>query len=289
MIAEIRRPAHAGTFYPDDPEELIRVIEWAFLHEIGPGKLPRREEASNTRESIAFIVPHAGYIYSGPVAAHAYYRLALEKKPEVIVIAGPNHNGIGLPAAVFRGAKWLTPLGEVPIDNEVGRLIVEYTEFFGFDNSAHYYEHSVEVQVPFIQYIFGSIPIVPIVIEYQSLHVARDLGHALARIREENGVDLVYIASTDFNHYEPHDITVEKDMLAIRAILERDEEKLYRVIEENHITMCGPCPAAAAIVFSKETGGGQPELLKHATSGDVTGEKDWVVGYAAIRFPAGVM
>ncbi len=283
----IRRPAHAGTFYPARREDLLKAIEDSFLHPLGPGKLPPRDMVDGRLPgTIGYVAPHAGYIYSGPVAAHAYYDLALRKKPDVVVIAGPNHTGMGLGASVFRGDAWETPLGLVPVDNEVARLIVEYTEYFSFDNEAHLYEHSVEVQVPFIQYVLGEVPIVSIVIYVQTLDVARDLGRALARIRGEHGVDLLFIASTDFNHYEPHDITVKKDMIAIDRILSLDDEGLYKVLEEYNITMCGPAPATALINYAKSIGAPKPVLLKHATSGDVTGDKAWVVGYAAIKFPA---
>ena len=283
----IRRPAHAGTFYPANREELIKAIEDSFLHPIGPGKLPPRENTGERApRTIGYVAPHAGYIYSGPVAAHAYYDLAFRKKPDVIVIAGPNHTGMGLGASVFRGDAWETPLGLIPVDSEVARLIIEYTEYFSFDNEAHLYEHSVEVQVPFIQYVMGEVPIVPITIYVQTLDVARDLGKALTRIREEHGVDLLFIASSDFNHYEPHDITVKKDLIAIERILALDDKGLYEVLEEYNVTMCGPAPIAALINYAKNLSASKPVLLKHATSGDVTGDKSWVVGYASIKFPA---
>ncbi len=284
MEAEVRFPAHAGTFYPADPEELVKIIEWSFLHPTGPGRLP--EKGGSERLSLGYVVPHAGYMYSGPVAAHSYYKLSTEKKPEVVVIVGPNHNGVGLGAAVYKGRAWKTPLGTVEVDMEVATLVTQYSEFFAFDNIAHIYEHSLEVQVPFLQYVLkDGFKIVPISVYYQRPQVARDLANALNRIIEENGVDLIVIGSTDFNHYEPHDITVAKDNLAIEAIIKRDEDALFKIIEEQNITMCGPVAAATLIVLSKLRKAGTPVLLKHATSGDVTGEKDWVVGYASIMFP----
>ncbi len=283
--AEIRYPAHAGTFYPADPEELRRAIEWSFTHPIGPGRLP--SGGDEERRSIGYIVPHAGYMYSGPVAAHSYYRLAQERSPKTVIIIGPNHNGVGYPAAVYRGSAWRTPLGDVEVDMEVSKLLVEYSDYLAFDNLAHIYEHSLEVQVPFLQYIMKDAPfsIAAISVYAQRLVIARDIAGAIARIIEENGVDAVVIGSTDFNHYEPHDVTVEKDMIAVNSIIERDEEKLFRVIEERNITMCGPISAATLMILSKTIGGKKPLLLKHATSGDITGEKDWVVGYASIMFP----
>ncbi|MEB3779131.1 MAG: AmmeMemoRadiSam system protein B [Desulfurococcales archaeon] len=279
-----RRPAHAGTFYPSSRGELIKSIEDSFTHPLGPGKLPLEKFTGG--RSVGYVVPHAGYMYSGPVAAHAYLSLARERRPSVVVIAGPNHGMVGLGAAVYKDGLWETPLGDVEVDAEVSRLIVGYSRFFGFDEAAHVYEHSVEVQVPFLQYIYGGdLRIVPITIGLQTLEVSRDLGEAVARVVQDNGVDLVFLASSDFNHYEPHDVTVVKDMKAIDSILGMDEERMYRVIETDNITMCGPAPVAALIHLAKRLGGGKPVLLKHATSGDVTGDKSWVVGYASIKFP----
>jgi len=280
---DVRKPAHAGTFYPADPHELIKAIEASFLHPIGPGRLPVEREVA-PREAIGYVVPHAGYIYSGPVAAHAYYDLARQVKPRAVVIVGPNHHGIGHPAAVYRGRAWETPLGLAPVDNEIGEFIVANTRFFAFDNEAHVYEHSLEVQVPFLQYIYGDVPIVPIAVYLQSLEVARDLAVALAKLVEA-GEDIVVLASTDFNHYEPHDVTVEKDLKAIDRILALDDEGLYRVLEEYNITMCGPVAAATLINTAKLLGAGKPVLLQHATSGDVVGDKSYTVGYASIKFP----
>lgn len=283
VVSSVRKPAHAGTFYPARKEDLVRAIEDSFLHPHGPGKLPSGNGSS--RHSLGYVVPHAGYVYSGPVAAHAYYDLSLRRKPDVIVIVGPNHNGIGLGAAVYKGDAWETSLGSIDVDREVSRYIVEYSQYFSFDNEAHRYEHSLEVQVPFIQYVYGNLPIVPVTAYIQTLDVARDLGSVLARIRSEHGVDLVLLASSDFNHYEPHDITLEKDELAISRILDLDDEGLYRLLEKYNITMCGPIGVAALINYALKSQGAKPILLKHATSGDITGERDWVVGYASIKFP----
>ncbi len=279
-----RKPAHAGTFYPATRGELLKSIEDSFTHPLGPGRLPLEKFTGG--RGVGYIVPHAGYMYSGPVAAHAYLRLARERRPDVVVIAGPNHGMVGLGAAVYKDGLWETPLGDVEVDSEVSRLIVGYSRFFGFDEAAHVYEHSVEVQVPFLQYIYGGdLRIVPITVGLQTLEVSRDLGEAVARVIMDNGVDVVFIASSDFNHYEPHEVTVRKDMEAINAILGMDEELMYRVIESANITMCGPSPVAALIHLAKRVKGGKPVLLKHATSGDVTGDKSWVVGYASIEFP----
>ncbi len=283
---EVRLPAHAGTFYPADPNELVKLIEWSFNHVLGPGKLPLKTEDREQRKTLGVIVPHAGYIYSGPVAAHAYYKLSKEEPPNTIILIGPNHTGIGIGVATYKGKAWKTPLGEIEIDLELAKLLTEKSYYLGFDNDAHAYEHSLEVQLPFLQYIYGdSFKIVPITAYMQDLDIAKDLGEAIHKVKEETGTDLIIVASTDFNHYESHEITVNKDMLAIQAILDRDEKRLYRVLEEHNITMCGPVGVATLIILSKLLNTDKPILLKHATSGDVTGEKDWVVGYASILFP----
>ena len=288
LIARKRRPAVAGHFYPADPRELVAMIEWAFRHPLGPGRTPEPgEEGSLGRSSVGFISPHAGYMYSGPVAAHVYLRLALEGRPDVVVIAGPNHTGLGAPASVYPGGVWETPLGEVEVDAEVAKEIVARTRFYDFDEDAHLYEHSVEVQVPFIQYIFPKQTprIVPIVIKNQVPEVSEDLARALKAVKDELGVDLVYIASSDFTHYDPHEVAVKKDSIALEAIRRLDPEGLFAAIEKYNITMCGPGPVAALLYLGRLHGAREAEVLKYATSGDVSGEKSWVVGYAAVRVP----
>ena len=280
---EKRRPAVAGMFYEADPEALKAQIEWCFTHPLGPGKLPPRG-GGERRESIGFVAPHAGYMYSGPVAAHVYYQLAHEKKPDTVVIVGPNHTGLGTLVSVMVEGVWETPLGEVEIDRELAMRIVKYSELADIDDKAHLYEHSVEVQVPFLQYIYGGgFRIVPIVMWDQSSRSARDLGEAVYRAVRELGRDIVYIASSDFTHYEPHEVAVKKDKLAIDRILGLDPEGLEKVVKEHDITMCGPGPVMSMLYYAKKAGASKAKLLKYATSGDITGDRSSVVGYAAIR------
>ncbi len=278
-----RPPAVAGMFYEADPEALREQIRWCFTHPLGPGKLPERI-GGEKRESLGFVAPHAGYMYSGPVAAHVYYRLAMEKKPETVVIVGPNHTGLGTLVSVMVEGVWETPLGEVEIDRELAMRIVKHSELADIDEKAHMFEHSVEVQLPFLQFLYGSgFRIVPIVMWDQSLRAARDLGEAVRKAVEELGRDIVYIASSDFTHYEPHEVAVEKDRAAIERILALDPEGLEKVVRERDITMCGPGPVMSMLFYAKGRGAKRGELLKYATSGDVTGDRSQVVGYAAIR------
>ncbi|MFP3144515.1 MAG: AmmeMemoRadiSam system protein B [Caldisphaera sp.] len=275
-----RQASHAGSFYPLNKDDLIKSIENSYLHKLGPGNLPKINERK--KESIGYIVPHAGYMYSGPIAAHSYFNIANEGKPKVFVIVGPNHTGLGENASVWKEGIWQTPLGDVEIDNEVSRLIVSYSKYFTFDEEAHLYEHSVEVQIPFLQQLFNDIKIVPIVIKLQNEEVSLDLANALYKLIVDNGVDLVNIASSDMNHYEPYDITYKKDEMALKKIEELDVNGLFKVLDENNITMCGPGPVGALLYLGKKMNS-RVQILKHATSGDITGEKDWVVGYAAAR------
>jgi len=278
-----RGPAVAGQFYEADPELLRKRIEWAFLHELGPGQIPK-VSGSRIRESIGYVVPHAGYVYSGPVAAHAYLNIASEGMPETVIILAPNHTGYGSAVAVYPEGVWITPLGEIKVDEELAEEVVNNSVFAKLDAGAHEYEHSIEVQLPFLQYLFGDgIRIVPISMMYQTPEAAKDMADAISAALESVKRDVIVIASSDMTHYEPHELAVKKDKLALEAILELNAEKLYRVIMNNDISMCGYGPVMTLINYARHVGAKGAELLKYATSGDVSGEKSWVVGYAAVR------
>lgn len=278
-----RRPVVAGQFYERDPERLRKQIEQCFTHPLGPGRLPSGEPGQE-RVSLGFIVPHAGYMYSGPVAAHAYYQLSLEKNPEVVVILGPNHTGVGPSVSVYPGGFWRTPLGDVPVDEQVATSIVDNSRFAKLDTSAHEYEHSIEVQIPFLQYtIRRSFSIVPVVILNQVPRVAEDLARSILKAAETLGKELLVIATTDLTHYEPHEVAYSKDRLVIDSILKLDPETMFKTVVERDISMCGPGSTMALLYLARALGSKGARLLKYATSGDVTGERDWVVGYASIQ------
>lgn len=277
-----RYPVAAGTFYEASREGLLKRIEWAFRHPIGVGTVPSVSTSRDPRARL-FIAPHAGYIYSGPVASHTYYRIALGGNPGTFIIAGPNHTGMGSLVATTLDVVWETPLGPVEVDREFAREIMRNSSYLDDDLSAHYNEHSVEVQIPFLQYLFGqSFRIVPIVIMLQKPEVSRDLARAILRASERLGRDFVYIASTDWTHYEPHDIAYKKDMEALGYVERLDLDGFYRYIESTGHTACGPGPTMIFIELARGLGFSRAEILKYATSGDVTGEKDWVVGYASV-------
>jgi len=277
---KVRRPSVAGSFYKGDRDSLIRQIEWCFQHKLGPGSLPRVNE-SGERRIIALVCPHAGYMYSGPTAAHSYYRLASDGIPELVVLIGPNHTGIGAMVSISDAEYWRTPLGDIPVDREFSSNLAKKCGIAEVDGDAHLYEHSLEVQLPFLQYLYGSrFKIVAITMMLQDLATCRDLGYSLAELLADKNA--VIIASTDFTHYEPYDIAREKDNTAIKAILSMDAQELLHVVKRNNISMCGPGPVATALIASKALNAKNAELLSYSTSGDITELKEEVVGYGSI-------
>ena len=279
-MKSIRFPAVSGLFYPSSKDSLIKQIENCFLSHIGPGSLPRLNPEGK-REIVALVVPHAGYMYSGPVAAHSYFSLAEDGKPEIIVILGPNHTGIGSGVSIMISGKWRTPLGDVEIDEDTAKTIVEKSKFVDIDELAHTHEHSIEVQLPFLQYVLRDFKFVPICMMMQDLRTSRDVGEAIASsIKDKNAI---IIASTDLTHYEDQKSASIKDRSVIESILSLDEEKLERIITEMNVSMCGPGPVAAAIYAAKLLGAKSAYLLKYATSGDITGDYSSVVGYTSIK------
>lgn len=274
-----RRPAVSGMFYPSGRENLLREIESCFLHRLGPGSLPRRVKGD--RRPSALISPHAGYVYSGPVAAHAYARLD-GCNVEVAIVLGPNHYGVGTPVSIFPEGVWVTPLGEIPIDTELAMGLSRLSDIFSLDEVSHEHEHSIEVQLPFLQYVVGSFRLVPICMLDQSIEAAVRVGEALAEIlrRREN---VVLIASSDMTHYEPHERASRKDSIALERISMLDVEGLYEAIFEHEISMCGYGPVAAVLHACRKIGAERAEVLKYATSGDVAGDYSSVVGYAAVE------
>ena len=278
----VRPPAVAGAFYSGTEKGLRRQIEWCFRHELGPGELPEPVDRP-LEKLVALVCPHAGYMYSGPVAAHAYARLAKEGKPDVVILLGPNHTGFGRSVAVYPRGAWRTPLGDVEVDERVVQAILERAAIASDDEAAHAYEHSIEVQLPFLQYFYGSgFRIVPICMMFQDLRTSTEVGQAIAAAIKELGLNALVIASTDLTHYEPHEVAVRKDSEVIKAIEALDVSGLYRAVEELPVSMCGYGPTAAAMVAARELGATRGELLKYATSGDITGDRSAVVGYAAI-------
>jgi len=277
---KIRKACQAGAFYAGTANSLKKQIESCFLGKYGPGSLPKLNKQGK-RIIKALVCPHAGYMYSGQVAAHSYFELANDGIPESIVIIGPNHTGLGSGVSIMDEGKWLTPLGELEIDSKLAKEICKVSNIIDVDEKAHEYEHSIEVQLPFLQYIYGNkIKFVPICMMMQDLKTSIEIGEALGIVLSNK--NSIIIASSDMTHYEPQKIAEKKDKLAINAILELNEKKLHEVIENEMISMCGYGPVTVAIKASKSLGASKAKLLCYKTSGDITGEYGAVVGYASI-------
>jgi AmmeMemoRadiSam system protein B len=272
---KMRRPAVSGMFYAGSTRELEEQIEWCYKHELGTGTIPQ-VNSKGLREIIAMVVPHAGYYYSGPVAAHAYKELADDGVFDTAVILGPNHTGYGYPVSLWLGVDWNTPLGEVEINKELGQRLLG--KVIKADETAHIHEHSIEVQLPWLQHLYKKVKIVPMIMLSQDIETARTVGKAISQA----GDNLIIIASSDFTHYEPYSVAMEKDNSLIEAIVDLDEEELYERCERFNCTMCGYGPVASAIVAAKEMKAKQASLLKYATSGDTSGDFSQVVGYGSI-------
>ncbi len=279
---KLRHPSQAGMFYAGTDQALRAQIEKCFTHKLGPGKLPEIAERK-LQTIIGLVCPHAGYMYSGPVAAHAYHDLAADGNPDTVVLFGPNHTGYGSALSLMKDGVWRTPLGDLEIDSVTANLILKESSVIDVDDSAHAYEHSIEVQLPFLQYLYGStFKFVPICFLMQDLESCREVGRAVATaLSGKNGL---VIASSDMTHYEPHDRAEQKDMLATEAIVKMDEELYFSTVETHSISTCGYGPTVAAITASKLLSARKARLLCHKTSGDVTGDYASVVGYASISF-----
>lgn len=268
----MRKPAVAGQFYAGAPGDLVTEIEACYASPLGPGRLP--QVGRGPRRLRALVVPHAGYTYSGPVAAHAFGELARDGLPEVFVIIGPNHTGVGAPVALAT-EDFETPLGVARVDREMARKIL--AGIVEADLEAHRYEHSIEVEIPFLQHLRREVTIVPICMGMQDYETAHQVGEIVGEAIK--GRDAVVIASTDFTHYEPRESAARKDALAIKDIEAQEPQALYKTVNRHHVSMCGYGPVMATLEAIKAK---EARLLKYATSGDVQPMRD-VVGYAALR------
>ncbi|MGI0057623.1 MAG: MEMO1 family protein [Nitrosarchaeum sp.] len=275
---QIRTPAVAGMFYPSEKKELKKSIKECFLHKFGPGKIP----PSNIKKRIfGIICPHAGYMYSGPIACHSFYAIS-SYVPELFIIIGPNHWGIGSNVATMKDCKWNTPLGDVEVDSEIADEISHLSEIIDIDYFSHIREHSLEVQIPILQEMYSDFKILPISMINQNEDVAKNIGLAIAKIAEKKKV--MIIGSSDFTHYEQNEFAHEQDMVLIEPILKLDVKKFYDVLEDRNVSACGYGAIASTMVACKELGATKGELLKYATSGDIMGDISSVVGYGSIVF-----
>jgi MEMO1 family protein len=276
-----RPPAVSGIFYPREPLELQRLIEQSFTDQkFGPGKIPPSEFK---RRIYGIVSPHAGYIYSGAVAANGFYEVSSMDFDNVIMI-GPNHYGIGTGVSTMRNGIWETPLGGIEINPD---LVSEISKsgIIDFDDFAHSRDHCLEVLIPFLQYIKKNkkIRIVPIILIMQDIKTAIDIGETIAQ-SIANTNNALLIASSDFTHYESNEEAHRKDRELIKAILSLNISKFYTVLDKFAVSACGYGAIASVMKAVKDLGATKGELLKYATSGNVTGDMNAVVGYSSIIF-----
>jgi AmmeMemoRadiSam system protein B len=266
----LRPPAVAGSFYEGTPARLRAQVEACFAAN-PPQPVKQR--------FIGAVVPHAGLMYSGAVAA-AFYALA--ELPKRFVILCPNHTGAGHFAAINREGAWRTPLGDVAIDTALADALMARTSLLAEDARAHAREHSLEVQLPFLQHLLGDFTFVPICLGAHRYDYAEEIGRAIADVVKDEQEPVGIIASSDLNHYEDQQTTLHKDQLAIDEVAKRDPRELWRVVDEFDVSMCGFIPTTAMLVAANALGANETTLIRHATSGDVNGDYSHVVGYASM-------
>jgi AmmeMemoRadiSam system protein B len=265
----VRHPAVAGRFYPRDGKSLRQEI-CTYLSET-PAQTPV--------PALACMVPHAGYMYSGHVAGAVFAALEI---PQLCLVMCPNHTGVGRPLAIISGGAWETPLGNVPVDSTFAEALKQRCPVLQEDASAHRSEHAAEVELPFLQMRQPELKFVPIAVGTGRFDVLAELGEAIADVIAAQNGRVLIVASSDMNHYESDAVTRVKDHSAIEPILRLDARALYDAVTQQHISMCGFGPAVAMLTAAKKLGATSAEMVKYATSGDVSGDRDLVVGYAGI-------
>ncbi len=263
----IREPAVAGYFYSGDSKTLRNEVE-SFL---------QKPEKSFAAKGI--VAPHAGYMYSGGVAGAVYSSVQLPKR---FVILGPNHTGIGSPLSIYPSGEWRTPLGLASIDTGLTESLERQCPALREDRVAHSREHSLEVQIPFLQARVPEFTFAAVCVGTGSYSSLEELGHALARTVQDTPEPVLLIASSDMNHYEPAQVGAKKDRAAIEQVLAVDPAGLYRVVRNEDISMCGFAPTVAVLTACRDLGATQGYLIRYANSGDVSGDFDRVVGYAGM-------
>lgn len=262
----VREPAVAGKFYTSNLKELREEL----------GLMVASQEAQRV---IGIVAPHAGYMYSGKVAGAVYGAV---KVPDAVVVLCPNHTGMGVPVALYPEGAWLTPLGSVPINSRLTQLIKQHAPLAREDASAHRFEHSLEVQLPFLQYRNPKVSIAALCIALPDFPSLSSIGEGIAKAVSEYGDDVLIVASSDMTHFESAQEAKVKDDLALAQVEALDPEALLKVCRDKGITMCGVYPTAVMLVAAKALGAKQATLVRYATSGDVTGDLQKVVAYASV-------
>jgi MEMO1 family protein len=266
-MTTIRYPAVAGRFYPDDPTTLLDSVT-SYLS-------PKKE----TIRAIGCLAPHAGYLYSGHVAGTVYATLTV---PRRCIILCPNHTGLGHPLSIMTQGLWRTPLGDAPVDSDLGNTLKRRFPLLHEDSDAHSGEHAIEVELPFLQVCRPDFTLVPIALGIHPFEILQGLGESIADVIAAQAEPVLIIASSDMNHYESDSVTRNKDRLALDRILTLDPRGLFEVVSEQAISMCGLGPAVTMLTSARRLGATKAELTQYATSGDVSGDREMVVGYAGV-------
>lgn len=264
----MRAPVVANRFYPGNPETLVSSIQ----------AMAPQAAAGEKQEAIAVVSPHAGYVYSGPVAAETIGAVNI---PDTVVILGPNHHGRGEPLALGR-EDWQMPMGTVPVNDKLAALILDRSAVIREDETAQQYEHSLEVQVPFLQFFNTSVEIVPIVVSHISYETCREAAKDLAGAIKELNEPVLLLASTDMTHYESRQAAGKKDRLALDRIQAMDPQGLYDTVVGNRISMCGIMPTTVVLLAAMELGATKADLVRYTDSGEASGDTSQVVGYAGM-------
>jgi MEMO1 family protein len=267
MATFIRHPAVAGRFYPDDPDDLRQELK----SYISP--------STRNVSALGCIVPHAGYMYSGHVAGAVFGRLNI---PSRCIVLCPNHTGRGEPLSIVGTGEWETPLGRVPIDSTLATALKEKLSLLSENLEAHRVEHAIEVEIPFLQMLKSQFSFVPIVLGTGHFEILEALGKAIAEVLLKQSQPVLIVASSDMNHYEDDHTTRIKDRMAIDQILALNPRGLFDIVTKERISMCGFGPAVVMLTAARGLGASRTELVKYATSGDVSGDRDMVVGYAGV-------
>ncbi len=267
MATMVREPAVAGRFYPGERESLLREVH-------GFVDLPGEKV-----DALGCIAPHAGYMYSGHVAGAVYARLKL---PAKFIILCPNHTGMGRALSIMSEGSWRTPLGEVQVDTELAGRLKKNCPLLEEDTLAHRAEHALEVQLPFLQVLRGEFTFVPITVGVGAFAPLQILGQAMGETIAGQGERVTIIASSDRNHYESDHLTRLKDHKALDKVLLLDARGLFEVVTKEDVSMCGYGPTVAMLTAARRLGATSAELVKYATSGDVSGDREMVVGYAGV-------
>ncbi|MDD5730441.1 MAG: AmmeMemoRadiSam system protein B [Candidatus Omnitrophica bacterium] len=267
--SSLRKPAVAGQFYPSSKTELKKIL--------GELTSPNLEK----QDAIACVLPHAGYIYSGKVAGQTVSRINIKDK---VILLGPNHTGYGTEFSIMSAGAWRTPLGDIKIDSSLAKKIQERSSDLQDDALAHMHEHSLEVELPFLQFFKPDFEIVPIAFATGNIYALKQIGRQIASVilEEKLKSSCLIVASSDMTHYEPQEEAEKKDHEAIKAMLELNEDRLIEEIRKYNITMCGFAPVVCALAAAKDLGAKNAKLALYQTSGDVSGDKSSVVGYAGI-------